>query len=144
MLDFVSTRSTGTYNLQAQTNFNSAPQLTSHDSITADNHLVDKKYVTDAINAIPGVDLSGYYTKGEVDNQFTTVNKTKQDKLTAGDNITITNNIISATGSSDWFRYDCKCSNADDRKRSVRNSYFFHMCDTSLFKSCVISVFYLL
>lgn len=124
MLDFISTRSTGTYNLQAQTNFNSAPQLTNHDSITADNHLVDKKYVTDAINAIPGVDLSGYYTKGEVDNQFTTVNKTKQDKLTAGDNITITNNIISATGSSDAATLDATIPVLDftDGFSSVNNS----------------------
>lgn len=106
--EFVSTRAglASAYNISTQTNFSTAPQLTNHSSITADNHLVDKQYVTEAINAIPGVDLSGYYTKGEVDNQFTTVNKTKQDKLTAGDNITITNNIISATGSSDAATLD--------------------------------------
>lgn len=108
MLDFVSTRTTGvtSYTIPTQTNFNTAPQITNHDSITSDNHLVDKKYVTDAINAIPGVDLSDYYTKGDIDNQFTTIGKTKQDKLTAGDNITITNNIISATGSSDAATLD--------------------------------------
>ena len=125
MADFVSTRVTaGTYNLQAQTNFNTAPQLINHDTITADNHLVDKQYVTEAINAIPGVDLSEYYKKGEIDTQFTTMGKTKQDKLTAGDNITISNNIISATGSSDAATLDATIPSLDfsDGFASVNNN----------------------
>ena len=42
------------------------------------------------------IDLGNYYTKTETD---TELNK-KQDKLTAGDNITIVDNVISATGGS--------------------------------------------
>ena len=115
MLDFVSTRAgaASSYNITAPTTFATALTVTDHSSITNDNHLVDKLYVTEAINAIPGTDLSGYYTKSEVDGQFTTINKSKQDKLTAGDNITISNNIISATGSSDAATLDATIPSLD-------------------------------
>ena len=50
------------------------------------------------------IDLSDYYTKEELDNEFNSLSSTvtnlttsKQDVLTAGDNITIENNVISAT-----------------------------------------------
>ena len=45
------------------------------------------------------VDLTNYYNKSEIDNKLTTIDNeiaTKQDTLTAGNNITITNNVISA------------------------------------------------
>lgn len=126
MWSFVSTRNPGvtSYTIPTQTDFTKAPKLNDHSTITEDSHLVDKQYVTEAINAIPGVDLSGYYTKDEVDTQFTTVNKTKQDKLTAGDNITISNNIISATGSSDAATLDATIPSLDfsDGFASVNNN----------------------
>ena len=105
MWHFVSTQSNSfitSYTIPTQTTFDKAPKLTDHSTITSDNHLVDKQYVTEAINAIPGVDLSDYYTSGEVDEQL----QTKQDTLIAGDNITITNNIISASGSSNAATLD--------------------------------------
>lgn len=105
MWHFVSTQTNGfisSYTIPTQTNFDKAPKLTNHDTITADNHLVDKKYVTDAINNIPGQDLSGYYTSEEIDARL----EDKQNTLIAGDNITITNNIISASGSSNAATLD--------------------------------------
>ena len=105
MWHFVSTQSNGlidSYTIPTQTNFDKAPKLTNHDSITADNHLVDKKYVTDAINSIPGQDLSIYYTSEQVDTKLSE----KQNTLIAGDNITITNNIISASGSGNAATLD--------------------------------------
>lgn len=48
---------------------------------------------------IANVDLSNYYNKSEIDNKITTIDNeiaTKQDILTAGNNITISNNVISA------------------------------------------------
>ena len=44
-------------------------------------------------------DVSNYYTKSEVDTELAD----KQDKLTAGSNITIENNVISATGGSVYY-----------------------------------------
>ena len=105
MWHFVSTQSNGfidSYTIPTQTNFDKAPKLTNHNSITADNHLVDKQYVTEAINSIPGTDMSNYYTKEEVGSELSK----KQNTLIAGDNITITNNIISASGSSDAATLD--------------------------------------
>ena len=105
MWHFVSTQANGfisSYTIPTQTNFDKAPKLNDHSTITADNHLVDKKYVTEAINSIPGQDLSGYYTSSETDELL----NTKQNTLIAGDNITITNNIISASGSSNAATLD--------------------------------------
>ena len=103
--NFVSTTppsSVTSYTLSTPTTFNTAPTLANHSSIISNNQLVDKQYVTDAINNIPGQDLSNYYTKSAVDTKL----GTKQDTLIAGDNITITNNIISASGSSDAATLD--------------------------------------
>lgn len=101
MWHFVSTKANGfvsSYTIPTQTNFDKAPKLTNHSTITDNNHLVDKQYVTEAINSIPGVDLSGYYTSTQVDSKISKLDEEKQDTLIAGDNITITNNIISASG----------------------------------------------
>ena len=48
---------------------------------------------------VANVDLDNYYTKSQIDSQVNTINgeiATKQDKLIAGNNITISNNEISA------------------------------------------------
>ena len=45
------------------------------------------------------VDLTDYYTKEETDERL----NNKQDTLTAGDNITIENNVISASGGNDFL-----------------------------------------
>lgn len=47
------------------------------------------------------VDLSNYYTKSEIDTSVGNALALKQDTLTAGTNITIQNNVISATGGAD-------------------------------------------
>lgn len=49
---------------------------------------------------VANVDLDNYYTKAQVDSKVETINNeidTKQDMLSAGNNITISNNVISAT-----------------------------------------------
>ena len=48
---------------------------------------------------VANVDLDNYYNKSEIDSKITTIDNeiaTKQDILTAGNNITISNNVISA------------------------------------------------
>ena len=45
---------------------------------------------------VANVDLDNYYTKSQIDSKITTIDNEKQDILTAGNNITISNNVISA------------------------------------------------
>lgn len=48
---------------------------------------------------VANIDLGNYYNKSEIDSKITTIDNelnTKQDTLTAGNNITISNNVISA------------------------------------------------
>lgn len=45
---------------------------------------------------VANVDLDNYYTKSQIDSKITTIDNEKQDTLTAGNNITISNNVISA------------------------------------------------
>lgn len=54
------------------------------------------------------IDLSSYYTKTETDNLL----NTKQDVLTAGNNITIQNNVISASGGDEVFVFNYNDSSA--------------------------------
>lgn len=57
--------------------------------------------------------LLGYYTKPEinlmnqdVNNSISSLRTSKQDVLTAGDNITIADNVISALNKNGWVEYD--------------------------------------
>lgn len=45
---------------------------------------------------LANVNLDNYYTKPQVDSKLTTIDNEKQDILSAGNNITISNNVISA------------------------------------------------
>ena len=45
---------------------------------------------------VANVDLDNYYTKSQIDSKITTIDNEKQDTLIAGNNITISNNVISA------------------------------------------------
>ncbi|WP_342253480.1 hypothetical protein [Spiroplasma endosymbiont of Zeiraphera isertana] len=71
-------------------------QITSLGTPTSPSDATTKQYVDDKIP-----NLTDYYKKEETDNKLLL----KQDKLTAGENIKIENNVISATGSTDLTDY---------------------------------------
>lgn len=86
-------------------------------------------------NMIGGLDPSNYYNKDDIDSMLDIIETAidaKQDELTAGDNITIENNVISAVGGdeSDWVLADnntvnsCFTINNDGLLECVRDVLF--------------------
>jgi hypothetical protein len=61
------------------------------------------------------IDLSSYYTKTETDDLL----DDKQDTLTAGTGIDITNNVISATGGEDTFYFDGSSNPNTEEKKAL-------------------------
>lgn len=79
-----------------------AKYATSGELTTVENKIPDmtqyytKDETLEVIDKISGLD--NYYSKDEVNAEIETINANKQDKLTAGENITIENGVISSTG----------------------------------------------